>query len=242
MTALKTAINATNATDIQEKMKIVANMFLTHRQIGETFHCMYRLGSLVLQSGSWSSDYRATPPICPPPRFPCFIPCCTSLLTTLLWAFNTNISHGNNNLFHLKNIFTFYNLIEIKTLLNYSVLTFQKLNIVVSFMLNLISMSKDIYHFIIIAFHWCWWYKSWKNFIFFCLLHSFFQTCSRYVVARVMISQECNFSSFWLNYKTNNKLDIKSLHVCFPLKTNYFPFFVFQWNKSQCQFCWKFHQ
>ena len=42
------------------------------------------------------------------PRFPCFIPGCT-----LLGAFNTNISHGYN-LFHLKNIFGFYNLIDVK--------------------------------------------------------------------------------------------------------------------------------
>ena len=43
MTALKTAMNASNATDVKEKMKIVANMFLTHRQIGEA-EAVYRLG------------------------------------------------------------------------------------------------------------------------------------------------------------------------------------------------------
>ena len=42
MQELKNVIKNSNATDIQEKMKLVANLFLTHRQIGEA-EAVYRL-------------------------------------------------------------------------------------------------------------------------------------------------------------------------------------------------------
>ena len=60
MTALKTAMNASNATDIKEKMKIVANMFLTHRQIGEA-EAVYRLiPSLTLSMSNITCQFLST--------------------------------------------------------------------------------------------------------------------------------------------------------------------------------------
>ena len=60
MTALKTALNASNATDIKEKMKIVANMFLTHRQIGEA-EAVYRLiPSLTLSMSNITCQFLST--------------------------------------------------------------------------------------------------------------------------------------------------------------------------------------
>ena len=60
MTALKTALNASNAKDIQEKMKIVANMFLTHRQIGEA-EAVYRLiPSLTLSMSNITCQFLST--------------------------------------------------------------------------------------------------------------------------------------------------------------------------------------
>ena len=60
MQALKTAINASNATDVKEKMKMVANMFLTHRQIGEA-EAVYRLiPSLTLSMSNITCQFLST--------------------------------------------------------------------------------------------------------------------------------------------------------------------------------------
>ena len=57
MEALQSAIKASDATDIKEKMKLVANLFLTHRQIGEA-EAVYRLiPSLTLSMSSIACQF-----------------------------------------------------------------------------------------------------------------------------------------------------------------------------------------
>ena len=60
MEALQSAIKASDATEIKEKMKLVANLFLTHRQIGEA-EAVYRLiPSLTLSMSSIACQFVST--------------------------------------------------------------------------------------------------------------------------------------------------------------------------------------
>ena len=60
MTALKTAMKASNENEIKEKMKVVANLFLTHRQIGEA-EAVYRLiPSLTLSMSNIACQFLFT--------------------------------------------------------------------------------------------------------------------------------------------------------------------------------------
>ena len=60
MEALKSAIKGSDATGIKEKMKLVANLFLTHRQIGEA-EAVYRLiPSLTLSMSSIACQFVST--------------------------------------------------------------------------------------------------------------------------------------------------------------------------------------
>ena len=60
MEALQSAIKASDVTEIKEKMKLVANLFLTHRQIGEA-EAVYRLiPSLTLSMSSIACQFVST--------------------------------------------------------------------------------------------------------------------------------------------------------------------------------------
>ena len=60
MEALQSAIKASDATEIRDKMKLVANLFLTHRQIGEA-EAVYRLiPSLTLSMSSIACQFVST--------------------------------------------------------------------------------------------------------------------------------------------------------------------------------------
>ena len=60
MKALKTAIDASNATDVKEKMKMVANMFLTHRQIGEAEAVFRLIPSVTLSMSNITCQFLST--------------------------------------------------------------------------------------------------------------------------------------------------------------------------------------
>ena len=62
MEAVKTAIQATNATEIKEKMKVVSNTFLTHRQIGEAEGVYRLIPSLTLSMSNIKCQFVATGP------------------------------------------------------------------------------------------------------------------------------------------------------------------------------------